>query len=669
MDPRIARSVSLLLSETATVSGQDYLDALVRCTATVLHTRHAFIGRISPDGRRVEVLTHWMDGAPGPRFEYALEGTPCASTTAEGACQHPRDVRAAFPDDHLLDEMGIEAYFGMAVAAGGRRLGVLVALDVAPREPIESLESVLRLFADRAALEIERMESESRLRASEARYRQLIARCAEGVWTIDRDNVTEFVNPQMATMLGLASAEMIGRPVFDFMDEDSRRLAERALARRREGVTERHSLRLRHRTGHDVWVELASSPIEGQSGEYVGAIAFVTDVTERRRLQEGLQQRQKLDSLAVLAGGVAHDFNNLLVGVLSNADVVLADPELEPWVRASVQEIHEASLRAAELTRRLLAYAGRSHFEPRPFELGPWLHAHATPAQAAAGDCTLHLQLDGELPAVHGDPSQLAQVLLNLVANARDALGPGGGHIRVSAGVVGRDDPLLARIYAADSVAAKPHVWFRVEDQGPGMDEATIARVFDPFFTTKDGAHGLGLAAALGIVRRHGGGMVVDSRLGRGTAISVLLPVSDVRPRQKTPSAGRLRTASLTGVRVLVVDDEAMVRSVSARILEAEGAAVQEADDGVRALERIEAEPTAFDLVLLDMTMPNMGGAETLVALRERGHRLPVLLSSGFSAAALPSDDTTSFIAKPFRALELVTAVRRALERAAAVGV
>jgi two-component system cell cycle sensor histidine kinase/response regulator CckA len=122
-------------------------------------------------------------------------------------------------------------------------------------------------------------------------------------------------------------------------------------------------------------------------------------------------------------------------------------------------------------------------------------------------------------------------------------------------------------------------------------------------------------------------------------------------------------------VRVLVVDDEAMVRSVSARILEAEGAAVQEADDGIRALERIEAEPTAFDLVLLDMTMPNMGGAETLVALRERGHRLPVLLSSGFSAAALPSDDTTSFIAKPFRALELVTAVRRALERAAAVGV
>jgi PAS domain S-box-containing protein len=662
VEPSVERAINLLLTETASVSGQAYLQALVRGTASILGTRHAFIGRAVDAEPRVKVLAFWSGDEFDEPFEYELKGTPCELVAGQQVCQYPQGVQALFPLDTMLEEMGIDAYFGMPIARRGETLGLLVALNDAPTTPVGDLERVLSLFAQRAALEIERMEAERALERSEQRHRQLVTLCTEGIWSIDASGHTDYVNEPMAEMLGVRPAEMLGRSLFDFMDEQPAEQARRNLQRRRQGITERHEFRLRRADGSDVWTQMSTSPIRDDAGGYAGALAFVTDVTEQRRLDESMQRKQKLESLGMLAGGIAHDFNNLLVGILSNADLALRGSDLPPRLRGVVEDIQLASLRASELTRQLLAYAGRNtlHFESLSL---PSLAREAASIirSALAPGVTLELQLDEPLPPVRGDASQLTQVLMNLLTNAGDAVAEQGGSIRVRGGVMSADDPRLARGRVLDALDSGPHVWLSVRDDGVGMDEETAAHVFDPFFTTKEHGHGLGLAAVLGILRRHQGDILVDSTPGSGSELTILLPVAPQDDDRADAAPTPEQDARLDGRRVLIVDDEPMVRRTARMLLELEGVQVDEAGDGADALRKVGAGAPSYDALLIDMTMPGMGGVETLRELRAAGLQVPVVMTSGHSDEAMPDDPGVRFLSKPFRAATLLEVIREAV--------
>jgi two-component system cell cycle sensor histidine kinase/response regulator CckA len=391
---------------------------------------------------------------------------------------------------------------------------------------------------------------------------------------------------------------------------------------------------------------------------------------ERRRVQVKLLHAQKLESLGVLSGGIAHDFNNLLVGILGNAGLALQDLPPDSPVRETLRDIETAALRAADLTRQLLAYAGKGQFFVGPVNLSSVVEEMANLlATAVAKNARLDFQFPNALPTIEADATQLRQVVMNLITNASEAIGTASGTIAVRTGVMDADRAYLADVQLGAGLPAGRYAFVEIQDDGHGMHPATQARIFDPFFTTKFTGRGLGLAAVLGIVRAHRGAIRVTSAPGRGTTIRVLFPCTDsaaetgAQPRTSDPS---LRAIPERGGTVLVVDDEETVRTVARRILIAKGFTVHLASGGVEAVHILRSDPSAIDAVLLDLTMPDMSGAVTMQELLRVRPDLRIVLSSGYSQEeAVPASDVTAaataFIQKPYRPADLVATIRRAL--------
>ncbi|MCA9712422.1 MAG: response regulator, partial [Myxococcales bacterium] len=351
---------------------------------------------------------------------------------------------------------------------------------------------------------------------------------------------------------------------------------------------------------------------------------------ERRRLEAKVEHAQKLESLGVLAGGIAHDFNNLLVGILGNAR--LARDELPPT--SPVQEllggVELAAQRAADLCNQLLAYSGKGTFVVEPVDLDAVVEQMRELLEMAVSkSATLRQHRGAQRPVVLADATQLRQVVMNMIMNASDALGGRQGVVELRTGVVDCDRAALDRARLGDGLAEGRYAFVEVSDTGCGMDPATVAKIFDPFYTTKFAGRGLGLAAVLGIVRSHHGAIDIASEAGRGTTFRVLLPYADaaVRAPQPTPAPGEWAG---TGT-VLLVDDDDVVRTVGQRMIERCGLQVLTARNGVDGLQVFEAHQAQIACVVLDLTMPVMGGGPMLRQLHRIDPGLPVVLCSGYS--------------------------------------
>ena len=382
----------------------------------------------------------------------------------------------------------------------------------------------------------------------------------------------------------------------------------------------------------------------------------------RRAIEAKVLEVQKLESLGVLAGGIAHDFNNLLVAIMGNAGLALLDlPEDSP-ARASIQDIETASRRAGELARQMLAYSGRSRFQIEPIELSELVRELLTLLQVSIGKgVILRLSLPDQPVVVDADAAQLRQVVMNLVINAADAIGDRSGTVTIRVHHLEATADYLADVHPEAGLEPGHYAALEVADTGTGMTAETQARIFDPFFTTKFTGRGLGLAAVMGIVRGHRGALRVYSEVGRGSTFRIVLPLSAASPR---PSHGPERPWRGEG-RVIVVDDDPMVRNVARRLLESFGLTVQAVEGGPEALELVGADPPAVDAVLLDMTMPEMNGSEVFEQLRRIRPDLPVVLMSGYHEDELSSElsaGISGFVQKPFTPADLARRMRFALE-------
>jgi PAS domain S-box-containing protein len=383
----------------------------------------------------------------------------------------------------------------------------------------------------------------------------------------------------------------------------------------------------------------AVGPYRNDAGEIVGVIGTSVDVTAWRALDRRMVDAQRAESLGVLAGGLAHDFNNLLVAVLGNADLALREIPAGKPGRIALENIKLAGLRAAELTDQLLAYAGRGGAgttRVEPAALVEELLRLVAPSIPEG----IHISVD--IPpklAVRGDPAQLRQVVLNLINNARDAIVGRGGEITVRADGVTLDGSSHPEDILTAPAGA--YVVLDVIDNGPGMDADTRRHVFEPFFTTKQSGHGLGLAAVLGIVRTHGGGIRVTSSPGKGARFRVVWPAAITGPMAAVPTSPTIART------VLVIDDEDLVRDVLARMIEDLGYAVITARDGKSGMDLVEAHP--IDIVLVDLTMPLMSGADVVMALRQRKPGMPVVVCSGYDRDSRRPIQADAYLAKPFR--------------------
>jgi two-component system, cell cycle sensor histidine kinase and response regulator CckA len=381
---------------------------------------------------------------------------------------------------------------------------------------------------------------------------------------------------------------------------------------------------------------------------------------ERLQLERSLLEAQRRESLGVLAGGIAHDFNNMLAIILGNAELALAELPQESHAHALLTPLTATARHAADLTRQLLAYAGRGRFVVEPLDLNA-LIASARPLLKATipHSIVLKLELVAGLPPIAADAAQIHQIIMNLVINAVEAITASG-----SGGTIG-----ITTCCEADA-RGEPRVVLQVRDSGCGMDSATLARIFEPFFTTKFTGRGLGLAAVQGIARGHKAELSVESASGAGSVFRVSFPaLRDAAPSSVDQPGSAAWSGSGT---VLVVDDEPEVRAVARRMLHKLGLAVLVAEDGQQALEVFRQAKVPIRCVLLDLTMPQLGGEQTFRALRQIDPTVRVVVMSGYAedeiAGRFAGQQLSGFLHKPFGVADLQSVIRRALEMPAARG-
>jgi len=496
---------------------------------------------------------------------------------------------------------------------------------------------------------------------------------------VDREGQVVGCNPASERLLGWSTPEVLGQPYPFAPAADQLGLAQR-LEHIWQGETHTGLQSWLRHDGAALVLTLTDGPLRDDEGQIIAMIEVLTDVTpwhpkEARALEEARRQRaeqdkvelqlregQRLESLGVLAGGMAHDFNNLLTLIMGYAS--LAEPHLgrESAAREYLRHIEEASIRAADLCKQMLAYAGKGRYVVGPLDLNEAVRKTTELLLLSISSKTqLRQNLRPGLPLIHGDANQVQQVILNLVLNAAEALVEGEGAIDIETGVFKPSEQMFSQALPESSPKPSPAmVYLEVRDNGSGIDSATIARIFDPFFTTKFTGRGLGLSAVQGIVRSHHGIITVDSTPGKGSTFRVLLPVLEgpaTLPRVEPPWRGE-------GT-VLVIDDEEGVRSVAARMLAGLGFEVLEARDGQEGLEIFQEQADNVRLVLLDLTMPRLGGEQTLEQLHARRPDLPVILMSGYHEQELfqriDAIGVAEFLQKPFKQEQLREKVRALL--------
>ncbi|MDE3166287.1 MAG: PAS domain S-box protein [Acidobacteriota bacterium] len=511
----------------------------------------------------------------------------------------------------------------------------------------------------------EQKRSEQALRRSEERFRRMVEIAAEGIWITDTEGCTTFANARMADILGYTPDEMTGRPFVDFLDPEEVDRARRTFESRKHGDRSPREFRFRRRDGALIWLDITAAPVRDETERLTGILGMCTDVTERKLAERQLRQTQKLESLGILAGGIAHDFNNLLVGIMGNASLAADTLGEDAPCYDMLQDVIAASERAAQLTRKLLAYAGRDHGAVEAVDLAQLVRDLAPLLGSSVPKLVkldLHLE---EVPPVEGDPAQLQQVVMNLLINAAESIPPGQpGTVRLSVAACSLVLFDRRRVLIPIESPAEDYIAFTVSDSGCGMDAATQVRIFDPFFTTKFDGRGLGLSAVLGIVRSHHGTISLDSAPGKGTTFTVLLPVGRGLPVPVNAPPARAAKPVESGT-ILVVDDEPGVRSMAQRVLERNGWTVLCAENGLHALETVKEHPE-IRAVLLDLAMPVMSGDAAAEQIRRMLPGLPIVLSSGYSESdareRFGTGILTGFLENPYSPKRLLERIAEVLQ-------
>lgn len=504
-------------------------------------------------------------------------------------------------------------------------------------------------------------DAEEQLSGAKAQAQALLDNIPHIAWMKNTRGAFLAVNEGFARACGFERIEILGKTDLDVwpLEHAKRYMADdlRVMASGEKFFVEEPILE-----GGDIkWFETFKTPIRNSRGTIIGTVGLARDITDkkraeeqRRQLEQRMQETQKLESLGVLAGGIAHDFNNLLVGVLANADLVLealAQTEGSAPIVERVTDIKNAALHAAELTNQMLAYSGRGHFDVRPISLNEMIQGMGHLLSASISKkAEVRYELTDVLPAVQADVAQMRQVIMNLITNASDALADRTGLILVRTGTESVDDS-VQDLYGPTPLAHGTYVFLEVADNGCGMNDDTRARLFEPFFTTKFTGRGLGLSTVQGIVRGHGGGIALTTAPGRGTTMKVLLPCAEravAAPIRQGPEPADWTGSGL----VLLVDDDERVRVVTELLLRSIGFDVLPVATGRGAILEFERRADELRLVMLDLTMPDLGGEQVLREIRRRRPNIPVLLCSGYSeeetSHRISRQDAAGFLQKPY---------------------
>jgi PAS domain S-box-containing protein len=534
---------------------------------------------------------------------------------------------------------------------------------------------ILEFVSRQVAMAIERKRGEVALRASEARLARAQETAHLGSWELDLTNLEEMhQNPlwwsdEVYRIFGYHPGEVAASNTLFFRSvppADVPRIKEAMQRSVRDGVPYVIRHRVMRPDGTERIVEERSTILRDGTGRPLRMVGTVLDVTERQRLEEQLHQSQKMEAVGRLAGGIAHDFNNLLTAIIGSADLLRERLPADHPERVEADEIRAAALRAADLTRQLLAFSRRQILAPQVLHLNSVVAGMNKMLRRMIGeDIEFRCILTPDLGAVRADPGQLEQVIMNLVVNARDAM-PRGGTLTIETANVDFGEALNTE---HAPMARGRHVLLSVSDTGIGMDARTQARLFEPFFTTKAQGKGtgLGLSTVYGIVKQSGGSIWVDSEPGRGSTFKIYLPHVEggaaVAPAVPAPRAVEVPGGSET---LLVVEDQGEVRRLTEKVLRSRGYTVLVAGDGPEALRIAQHHAGPIHLLVADVVMPQMSGREVGMLLGAMRPDLKVLYLSGYADESIVHhgvlEPGLAFLQKPFTPERLARKVRELLD-------
>jgi PAS domain S-box-containing protein len=539
---------------------------------------------------------------------------------------------------------------GIGLAAFWRQNGYLVPVIIAPLILVHRSFSFLAL-----------------LRKSEERFRAIFESTALGIRLTTLDGHVLETNGAFEEMLGYSDSELLGKTIAELIHPDEREDDHALFLELVEGKRDSYQgeRRLLRKDGSEIWAHVTSSIVRDAEGNPEFAIGMVQDVTQQKQLEDQLRHAQKMEAIGQLAGGIAHDFNNVLTVIESYSTFALQRlVGGDERTRSDVEQIQKAGKKASALTRQLLAFGRRQVLQPQILDLNEVVADNESMLRPLMRNgVEIVNRLTEQIGLVKADPDELAQVLINLVVNARDAM-PDGGTVTLETADVELQQP---RVQGALQAPVGSYVSLVVRDTGTGIDPGLLSRVFEPFFTTKERGKGtgLGLSTVYGIVAQSGGYLFVSSEVGKGTEFEILLPRAAAEaqaPKERAPLAG----TAPAGATVLLVDDEDRVRDAARRMLSGAGYTVLEAFDGDEALRVAERHPGPIELLVTDVVMPRMTGTELVEKLLLARPGISVLYMSGYPAendlGEALSADGLEYLQKPFTAEELKEKARTLLD-------
>jgi PAS domain S-box-containing protein len=587
------------------------------------------------------------------------------------------DIAVVLSDQRMPRMAGDELLARLAHASAAARILVTGYADLSA---VVRAVNEGRIFAyvtkpwtpDDLRLKVTKAAQHFRLTAELSHERQLLNQVLdsmqEGIIALDRTGTVLLANPQAEQLLGVAQSEL--RPdtwlkrcgLYEPDQRTPLAVDPLKLAMRGEHLDEREVF-VRNSRIPGAIVTMSVAALHDDVPVPVGGIVVLRNITEKRRLERQLTQAQKMEAIGLLAGGVAHDFNNMLAVITGYGELVLeALPEEDP-IRQDVLQLLGGANRAAGLTRQLLAFSRHQVVKPKILDLNDVIaNVEKMLGRLIGEDISMRAELMPELWPVKADPGQIEQVLLNLTVNARDAM-PSGGRLTIKTSNV----PSGSRT-SREPLLQGDLVLMEVTDTGTGMDPETQKRIFEPFFTTKDPGKGtgLGLSTVYGIVQQCGGQLQLQSTIGRGTTFEIYLPRTQERVGSSRPAPAVIEKRPAPTATILLVEDEESVRQVTTRVLRNNGYLVLEAGLPSEAMNLLTQGGVAIDLMLLDVVMPEMTGADLAKQVSALQPSMKVLYMSGYTGGAISGRDvvgeSVSYLEKPFTAATLCAKVRAVLE-------
>ena len=660
-------SIQTLVRSTVGLTGQECLEEIVQNLCEWMSMDGACIGVVH--GQEIEIRASYANGSLQPPSRIAVAGSPFTQVLSGQFSVYP-DNAATLPG-HFFSTVGeISGFIGTPMLAhDGQVLGFVCAYSRAPLQLVPHVEELLSIVASRAAAECERMHFVRELSRSEERFRTIFNSTAEAIVGIDMQGKIVFCNPSAVKILGYAGeSDLIGDYFYQLVNpgSQSQYVFPRTACPFISAITKKDKIGseeelFTHKDGHQIPVEYWGHPMLRDSKLVGGVITFI-DISRRKTLEKQLQHSQRMEAIGTLTGGIAHDFNNILTVISGYVGLLQSQITDNPKLLAKIMKIGEAAERGSKLTHGLLAYSRKKSEPSTPLDLNQLVLKIQDFLERVIGErVEKKLLLDTSPLIILADHSQLEQVLINLVTNARDAMSD-GGLLTVKTEQI-EIDQKFCQLYGY----GEPGVYalMTVSDTGSGIPKEIQQKIFDPFFTTKDTGKGtgLGLAMAWGIVKQHKGYISVDSTAEKGTSFKIYLPLTDatvapINVVEDTILPGGDET-------ILLVEDDPLVRESTHSILTAVGYTVEMCDCAESALQILDELDYKFSLILSDVVMPGMKGLEFYQEIR-KNTAIPVVFMSGYTFDALHEQglvrDEVPLLNKPIKTKELLFCIRETID-------